>query len=203
MTFVEGARIGFIVILGLSIVSNVAVLIEFRSRRNLVEKQIGPLPTPMGYLPIIFLLILLTGIGNLDAVSSTGWVIVSGLGIALTLYSLGLLAWTVRTLGRLAAPGPAVFTDHELITTGPFHLVRHPGYAAVQVLALGIALGTLNWLILAMWPVLLAATYFNARAEEQLLSEKFGPAYEEYARQKNRFIPGVGSSRQQTPIADS
>lgn len=196
MAFIDGARLGFIVILSLSVVSNVAVLIEFRSRRNLVEKQIGPLPTPMGYLPAFFLLILLTGIGNLDAVGSTGWVIVSALGMALTLSSLGLLVWTMRTLGRLAAPGPAIFTDHELITTGPFRLVRHPGYAAVQILALGIALGALNWLILGLWPVLLAATYFNARAEERLLSEKFGSAYEEYAQQRDRFIPGTGLSRQ-------
>jgi protein-S-isoprenylcysteine O-methyltransferase Ste14 len=192
VTLAEGVRLWFIVIWSLSIVGSLAAFIQFRSRRAAVEKQVGPLPTPMGILQIVVLPILLTRIGEISASSSAGWLIVRVLGIGLSLYSLGMLLWVGRTLGRFGAPGPAVFRDHELITSGPYRLVRHPGYSAIQAIVLGAALGTLNWLILALWPVAVIATYLNSRAEERLLREKFGTAYEEYAQQKNRFIPIAG-----------
>jgi protein-S-isoprenylcysteine O-methyltransferase Ste14 len=145
----------------------------------------------MGIIQIVGLLILVTRIGEISASRSAEWLIVRVLGLGLSLYSLGMLLWTVRTLGRFGLPGPAVLQDHELITSGPYRLVRHPGYSAIQVFLLGTALGTLNWLILVLWPVGVVATYLNSRSEERLLREKFGTAYEEYAQQKNRFIPGV------------
>lgn len=191
MTFSEVVRLWFIVIWSLSIVGSIAAFIQFRARRKSVEKQIGPLPTPMGILQIVVLLILLTRIGEISASTSAGWLIVRVLGIGLSLYSLGMLLWAARTLGPFGAPGPAVFRDHELITSGPYRLVRHPGYSAIQAIVLGAALGTLNWLILALWPVAVVATYLNGRAEERLLREKFGIAYEEYAQQKNRFVPWI------------
>ena len=192
MIFVEGVRLWFIVIWGLAIVGSIAGFVQFRSRRTAVEKQVGPLPTPMGVLQIVVLAILLTRVGEISASGSAGWLIVRVLGVGLSIYSLGMLLWSVRTLGPFGAPGPAVFRDHELITSGPYRLVRHPGYSAIQAIVLGAALGTLNWFILALWPVAVVATYLNSRAEERLLREKFGTAYEEYAQQKSRFIPMVG-----------
>ena len=112
-------------------------------------------------------------------------------GVGLSLYGLAILPWTVRTLGRLAAPGPAVFRDHDLVTSGPFRLVRHPGYSAILAIFLGTALGTLNWLLLALWPLVVVGTYLSSRAEERLLREKFGKAYRKYAQQTHRFIPGI------------
>lgn len=191
MTLEEAIRLWFIVIWGLSIVGGLGAFLQFRARKEVVEQQVGPLPTPMGILQILVFVILLTSVGETSVSDSAGWLIVRFLGVVLSLYSLGMLMWAARTLGPFGAPGPAVFRDHELITSGPYRLVRHPGYSAIQAIVLGTALGTLNWLILALWPVAIAATQFNARAEERLLSDKFGTAYEEYAQQTNRFIPAT------------
>lgn len=189
MTLVDGIRLWFMAIWSLSIIGTVAAFVRFRAHRRNVEQQVGPLPTPMGILQILVFVILVTGIGELSGASAAGWLIVRVLGIGLSLYSLGMLLWAGQTLGRFGAPGPAVFRDHELITSGPYQLVRHPGYSAIQAIILGTALGMLNWLILALWPVAAGATYLNSRAEERLLREKFGVAYEEYAQARSRFIP--------------
>lgn len=195
MTFEEGIRLGFILIWALSIVGGLAAFIQFRQQKDNVEQQVGPLPTPMGVLQIAVFLILLTGIGEVDPGNTAGWLIVRAVGFGLTVYSLGMLAWAGRTLGRFGAPGPAVYRDHELITSGPYRLVRHPGYSAIQAIVLGTALGTLNWLILALWPIAVFATHFNSRAEERLLRDKFGTAYEDYAQGRNRFIPATRQGR--------
>lgn len=191
MTLIDGFRLWFIAIWVLAIVGFLAAIIRFRDRRDAVEEQAGPLPTPMTIFNFIVLLILLTGIGDMTPDVSTGWLILRVVGVGLSLYGLGILPWTMRTLGRFAAPGPAVLRDHELITSGPFELVRHPGYSAILAIFLGTALGTLNWLLLALWPLVVVGTYLSSRAEERLLREKFGKAYRQYAQQTHRFIPGI------------
>lgn len=96
----------------------------------------------------------------------------------------------LRTLGRFAVPGAGIFRDHKLITSGPFQFVRHPLYSAAITLWLGAGLGTLNWLLLVLWPVFVAIVIFvPVRHEEELLHEKFGTDYEEYAQQTGRLIP--------------
>ncbi|MFW6078503.1 MAG: methyltransferase family protein [Gemmatimonadota bacterium] len=97
----------------------------------------------------------------------------------------------MHALGRFGVPGVAVLRDHGLVTSGPFRLVRHPGYSAVLALWLGAGLGTLNGLLLALWPALVAVMYRVVREEEQLLRQKFGPSYEAYAEQTGRFLPKI------------
>jgi len=54
----------------------------------------------------------------------------------------------------------------------------------VAALWLGAALGTLNWLLLALWPIILAALSEGARTEEEMLRRKFGSAYDAYPLRK-------------------
>ena len=113
------------------------------------------------------------------------------LGVGLSLYYIILLSWTVRTLGRFLVPGLAVYSDHELVTSGPFRWVRHPLYSSALALWLGAALGTLNWLLLALWPLLLAAVLSDLPREEGMLRDKFGTAYDAYAARTGRLIPRI------------
>lgn len=81
--------------------------------------------------------------------------------------------------------------DHQVITTGPYALVRHPMYTVVIILlfAVPIALGSRYALILAVFlsVLLIVRTYFEDRT---LHAELAG--YPEYARQTPyRLIPGI------------
>jgi len=76
------------------------------------------------------------------------------------------------------------------VTSGPFRYVRHPVYSAVVALQLAAALGTVNWLLLAIWPLLVAAMRLvPIPREEKLLREKFGEAYLDYAARTGRLFP--------------
>ena len=69
----------------------------------------------------------------------------------------------------------------ELITTGPFALVKHPLYTAVPLLVLpwlGFLLNT--WLGAALGIVMYLAARRYAPAEEAVLAETFGPSWDEY-----------------------
>lgn len=189
MTLTDGFRLWFIGLYAFGIVLFIVTAIRFRSRRDAVAKKEGPLPSPGVIIPLgIPLLILLARFGELAA----EWLPLRWVGVALSLYFLVMLPWAIVTLGHLYAPGFAVFDDHKLITSGPFGLVRHPIGSSVLVLWLGAGLGTLNWLLLVLWPLFAALTsVLMVRAEESLLREKFGAEYEEYAEQTNQLIPGI------------
>jgi protein-S-isoprenylcysteine O-methyltransferase Ste14 len=71
----------------------------------------------------------------------------------------------------------------ELITSGPYALVRHPLYTAVALLVLpwlGFLLNT--WLGLVLGIVLYVASRRFAPAEETDLAASFGPRWEAYRR---------------------
>ncbi len=80
---------------------------------------------------------------------------------------------------------------HQLATGGPFQLVRHPIYLALNLLALGSALWVPTptlWLSVALMVV---GSDLRGRAEEQLLTATFGDAYRSYSARTRRFLPGV------------
>jgi len=71
---------------------------------------------------------------------------------------------------------------HELITSGPFALVKHPLYTGVSLLVipwLGFLLN--SWLGVALGAVLYVASRQYAPAEERILAEEFGGEWERYS----------------------
>jgi len=80
---------------------------------------------------------------------------------------------------------------HQLATSGPFRLVRHPMYAGLDLLALGTALWVPTALAWLGAGLMAGAGELRARAEEVLLERAFGETYRNYRHQTKRFIPGV------------
>lgn len=188
----EALRLWFLGLYVLGLLGAIAGFIRFRTQPLPVEKQVGPLPTPGPLIvAVVAVLILLARAGQITGDASIARPILRVLGVALSLYAIVMLPWAVRTLGRFGVPGAAILRDHSLLTSGPFRLVRHPGYSAVLALWLGSALGTLNWLLLALWPLLVALLFMVTREEEALLRDRFGTTYEVYAAKTGRLVPKV------------
>lgn len=182
-------RSWFLVLYVLGAVEFIAMVVRMRPRRAELERAAGPLPAPGVFIPLgIPPILVLTGVGALEI----PWMPARIIGLVLSIYFLIMLPLIMKSLGRFAVPGAGVYRDHELITTGPYAVVRHPLYSAVAVLWLATALGMVNWLLLALWPAMLAIMILvPMRQEDDLLRTKFGPEYERYARRTSRLIPGI------------
>ncbi len=101
-----------------------------------------------------------------------------------------LMVWTMASF-RSWRFRATLDQGHQLATGGPFRILRHPIYMALNLLALGSAI----WVPTpTLWvSVLLMAIGgdLRGRAEERILDDAFGDRYREYCRRTRRFLPYV------------
>jgi protein-S-isoprenylcysteine O-methyltransferase Ste14 len=117
---------------------------------------------------------------------------VVALSLALIWTGIALRWWCFRTLGRYFTFTVMTSTEQPVITTGPYSVLRHPGYAAILLILLGIGLSYGNWLSLAALTILPLAGFLNRiRIEEAALTAELGHAYTSYASTRKRLVPFV------------
>ncbi len=96
--------------------------------------------------------------------------------ISIVLLTVGIAIWIWSVILILTR-----VPRGELITTGPFALVKHPLYTSVALLVLpwlGFLLGT--WLGAVIGIVMYIAARRYAPEEEALLAKTFGTAWDDY-----------------------
>ena len=75
-------------------------------------------------------------------------------GLALMWVGVGLRFWAFRVLGRYFTFTVMTSTDQAVVTSGPYRLLRHPGYAGAALALAGLGLAMGNWVSLAALVVL-------------------------------------------------
>ncbi|MGH2974019.1 MAG: methyltransferase family protein [Solirubrobacterales bacterium] len=111
-------------------------------------------------------------------------------GLVLLGSGLGVAVWARIYLGRNWGMPMTEKNEPELVTSGPYRLVRHPIYSGLLLAIMGTALATnLYWLI----ALALIGVYFvyGARVEERLLVKSFPAAYPSYRLRTKMLIPFV------------
>ena len=122
---------------------------------------------------------------DLDVPEQLRW-----LGLALVVLGVAFAVWAIATLGRHYDLELEIHRDHELVRTGPYRFVRHPIYTGLGLHFVGACLATGNLVLIAgTLLVTFPALYLRATTEERLLRERFGAAYENYAREVGMLVP--------------
>jgi protein-S-isoprenylcysteine O-methyltransferase Ste14 len=138
-------------------------------------------------LALLVLLGLVELVAALDvaAVHAAG-LLLAGAGIATTFYAQVAMGTSWRI-------GVEEGERTELVTTGPFALVRNPIFAAMLPTGLGLTLLVPSWVAFAGLAGLALALELQVRVvEEPYLLRAHGEAYARYAARVGRFVPGLG-----------
>ena len=139
---------------------------------------------------IVVLVILLLRLGAFrnNGLNSDPWR--AGLGLVLLAVGLGFAIWARLHIGRNWGTPMSQKDDPELVTSGPYQLVRHPIYSGVLVAGVGTAVA-LSWAWLIA--VALAGVYFvySATFEERDLTEEFPDSYPVYRRSTKMLVPFI------------
>lgn len=92
----------------------------------------------------------------------------------------GLLALAaIRTLGRA----------QDLVTSGPYRLVRHPYYLAILIMLVGAVIALRSWPGAVLLIPAVLVTVDRARREEHNLSIRFDDELDDYRREVPFLLP--------------
>jgi protein-S-isoprenylcysteine O-methyltransferase Ste14 len=114
----------------------------------------------------------------------------AGLGLFLFALGLGFAIWARVNIGRNWGTPMSQKDEPELVTSGPYRLVRHPIYSGILVAGVGTAVG-LSWLGLIAVGVVGAYFVYSATVEEHYLTGQFPDTYPEYRRSTKMLVPFV------------
>jgi protein-S-isoprenylcysteine O-methyltransferase Ste14 len=118
---------------------------------------------------------------------SEPWIVASML---LAPPSVALVWAAARHLGKQWRFVAALNADHELVQTGPYRWIRHPIYASMFGMLLATGFVWTWWPLLIMGVVFfLAGTEIRVRAEEKLLSDRFGEKFDAYKAGTRAYLP--------------
>lgn len=115
------------------------------------------------------------------------------LSIVLILLGAAGMVFSGRDLGSALTPLP-VPNGNGLAANGIYKYARHPMYAAIVLICLGVAVGAGN---IQTYVVVLALILFfevKTRAEEGYLLKAYD-GYADYAAHTGKFLPGIGKRR--------
>lgn len=139
-------------------------------------------------IAVLVLLLIRLRVFHGNGLNTDGWR--AGLGTVIFVLGLMFAVWARVHLGRNWGTPMTQKNDPELVTSGPYRLVRHPIYSGILIAGVGtwVALSW-QWLI----AVLLAGAYFiySATVEERYLTEQFPDAYPAYRASSKMLVPFV------------
>ena len=134
----------------------------------------------LGLLAVVFT--RARGIATLPGGRALEWA-----GLAVTALGTVYRVGPMIELGRRFSLRVAIQPEHTLQTTGFYAHIRHPSYAGMLLMVLGLALVFRSAVGLGLTLATLGITVPRMNREESFLAEQFGEAYRDYMRRTRRL----------------
>ncbi|MES2044727.1 MAG: isoprenylcysteine carboxylmethyltransferase family protein [Pseudomonadota bacterium] len=182
-------------ILGMLVFFSTLIMARLRASKNPKVTNAGQANITWLWIAVQGVGIGLAGMGRVDILTgppTAGMIVRALVVLALMLAAIWLFDSSSRTMGKNWSLVARTRSDHNLVQSGPFALVRHPIYVALFLfmVAMAIAYGHTRNLLVGI-PVFAFGTWMRIRHEERLLREMFGSEYDAYAARVKRFVPGI------------
>jgi protein-S-isoprenylcysteine O-methyltransferase Ste14 len=112
-------------------------------------------------------------------------------GAVITTAGLLYTVWARMHLKGNWSGTVTIKADHELITSGPYAITRHPIYTGLLAAFLGSAIADGEVRGALAFVIAFAALWRKLRLEERWLSEQFPVTYQTYAGRVAALIPRI------------
>jgi protein-S-isoprenylcysteine O-methyltransferase Ste14 len=124
---------------------------------------------------------------HLPGMPATAW-----LGISIGGFGLLLRFWAVLKLRERYTRTLQVYEGHHIERSGPYRVVRHPGYLGSLLTLNGIALASGNAAVSALSVMATISAYiYRIRVEEEMLVASLGTSYKSYQSDVPALIPFI------------
>lgn len=112
-------------------------------------------------------------------------------GSTVTAGGLLFSIWARNYLGKNWSQEVSIKKDHELVSGGPYALVRHPIYTGLLTAFVGSAIALGEWRGVVAAALVFGVLWHKLKLEEKWLREEFGESYESYCRRVAALVPFV------------
>jgi protein-S-isoprenylcysteine O-methyltransferase Ste14 len=113
------------------------------------------------------------------------------LGLVILVAATAFAVWARLALGAMWSAAPTVKQEHQLRTSGPYAVTRHPIYTGLLAMLLGTGLLTGDARVLVAFPIFVVFVEIKLHLEERLMLAEFPDEYPRYRRQVPQLVPGL------------
>ncbi|MGD8779183.1 MAG: isoprenylcysteine carboxylmethyltransferase family protein [Ignavibacteria bacterium] len=101
--------------------------------------------------------------------------------------------WSYKYLKENYAQEIVILKGHQLITKGPYGIIRHPQYVSQILSDLGVGAALMGYVIIPLVLLVEFPLFFlRAKKEEEIFSEHFKEQFLQYKKKTGFFIPFIG-----------
>ena len=120
------------------------------------------------------------------------WDAFFAIGAIVILVGLIIRITAIMTLQQHFTYTVTKIENHELIESGLYKSIRHPGYLGQIIVFIGTLVSLSNWLsVLSMIIPILFGFIYRIRVEEKFMIEQMGEKYIDYQKRTKRLIPTI------------
>ena len=112
-------------------------------------------------------------------------------GAAFAVAGLLFAVWAREHLGSNWSRSVTIKQGHELITTGPYAVVRHPIYTGILTGFLGTAIALSQVRGVIVFVLVFLVFWAKLRLEEEWMRSQFGERYATYVHQTSVLVPFI------------
>jgi len=147
-------------------------------------------PPVVSMLSLVALILAVFQIGTLDYLKE--YSVIRYIGLAVYLVFSWIQVWSFKTLGDNYSQDIMIKKNHELITKGPFKIIRHPQYLCQILLDLGATAATFSYLVGFLALIEIPIYVIRASMEDKLLAKYFPEKFSEYKKKSGFMFPFIG-----------
>ena len=147
-------------------------------------------PPVVSMLSLVALILAVFQIGTLEYLEQ--FKAIRYIGLVVYLVFSWIQVWSFKTLGDNYSQDIMIKKNHELITKGPFKLVRHPQYLCQILLDIGATAATLSYIVGGFALIEIPIYLMRASMEDKLLAKHFAEKFSEYKKKSGFMIPFIG-----------
>jgi len=147
-------------------------------------------PPILSMLSLVALILAVFQIGTLEYLNEYN--IIRYIGLVVYLVFSWIQVWSFKTLGDNYSQEIIIKKNHELVTKGPFKIIRHPQYLCQILLDFGATAATLGYIVGVLALIEIPIYILRASLEDKLLAKYFAEKFSDYRKKSGFMIPFVG-----------
>jgi len=147
-------------------------------------------PPILSVFSLVALVLAVFQIGTIDYTEE--YIVIRYVGLAFYLVFLWIQVWSFKSLGDNYSQDIMIKKNHELVTKGPFKIIRHPQYLCQILLDFGATAATLGYIVGILAIIEIPIYIMRASTEDKLLNKYFADKFSDYKKKSGFMLPFIG-----------